>query len=65
MALYEPFTEEELTPILDDFYKNGATIIRNVLLREECQKICKRVDQIFAEPYFAEMRNVKVNQPRN
>ena len=65
MALYEPFTEEELTPILDDFYKNGATVIRNVLLREECQKICKRVDQIFAEPYFAEMRNVKVNQPRN
>ena len=65
MALHEPFTEEELTPILDDFYKNGATIIRNVLLREECQKICKRVDQIFAEPYFAEMRNVKVNQPRN
>ena len=65
MALHEPFTEEELTPILDDFYKNGATIIRNVLLREECQKICKRVDQIFAEPYFAEMRNVKVSQPRN
>ena len=65
MALYEPFTEEELTPILDDFYKNGATVIRNVLLREECQKICKRVDQIFDEPYFAEMRNVKVNQPRN
>ena len=65
MALHEPFTEEELTPILDDFYKNGATVIRNVLLREECQKICKRVDQIFDEPYFAEMRNVKVNQPRN
>nr|MCS5608966.1 phytanoyl-CoA dioxygenase family protein [Candidatus Poribacteria bacterium] len=62
---HEPFTEEELTPILDDFYKNGATIIRNVLLREECQKICKRVDQIFDEPYFAEMRNVKVSQPRN
>jgi hypothetical protein len=53
MALHEPFTEEELTPILDDFYSNGATIIRNVLLREECQRICKRVDQIFDEPYFA------------
>ena len=65
MSLHEPFTEEELTPILDDFYKNGATIIRNVLLREECQKICKRVDQIFAEPYFAEMRNVKINPQHN
>ena len=61
MALSRPFTEEELTPILDDFYSNGATIIRNVLPREECQRICKRVDQIFDEPYFAEMRNVKVN----
>ena len=65
MALHEPFTEEELTPILDDFYSNGATIIRNVLLREECQRICTRVDQIFDEPYFAEMRNVKINPQHN
>lgn len=60
MALHKPFTEEELTPILEDFYQNGATIIRNVLSREECEQICARVDQIFAEPYFTEMRNVKV-----
>ncbi|MCE2432687.1 MAG: hypothetical protein J4F29_07145 [Candidatus Latescibacteria bacterium] len=26
MSLHEPFTEEELSPILEDFYKNGATI---------------------------------------
>ena len=24
MSLHEPFTEEELSPILEDFYKNGA-----------------------------------------
>jgi hypothetical protein len=60
MALHEPFTEKELTPILEDFYKHGATIIPNVLSRVECEKICKCMDQIFAEPYFAEMRNVKV-----
>ena len=60
MSLHEPFAEEELSPILEDFYKNGATIIRNVLSREECEQICRRVDQIFAEPYFAEMRNVKI-----
>ena len=60
MSLHKPFTEEELAPILEDFYKNGATIIRNVLSREECEQICRRVDQIFAEPYFTEMRNVKI-----
>ena len=60
MSLHKPFTEEELAPILEDFYKNGATIIRSVLSREECKQICRRVDQIFAEPYFTEMRNVKI-----
>ena len=55
MSLHEPFTEEELVPILEDFYQNGATIIRNVLSREECEQICRRVDQIFAEPYFTEI----------
>ena len=47
MSLHEPFTEEELAPILEDFYKNGATIIRNVLSREECEQICRRVAQHF------------------
>ena len=61
MTLPGPLTEEELTPILDDFYINGATIVRNVLSREECQRICERVDHIFHEPYFAQMRNVKVS----
>ena len=61
MARHEPFTQEKLTPILDDFYRNGATVIRSVLSRGECQRICRRVDQIFAEPYFAEMRNVKIS----
>ncbi len=65
MARHAPFTEEEITPILEDFYKNGATIIRNVLSREECEQICSRVDQVFAEPYFAEMRNVKVARPND
>ena len=65
MSLHEPFSEEELSPILEDFYKNGATIIRNVLSREECEQICRRVDQIFAEPYFAEMRNVKIKPQHN
>ena len=59
MARQEPLTDEEIQPILEDFYENGATIIRNVLSREECQQICDRVDQIFSEPYFSEMRNVK------
>ena len=60
MPLHEPFREEELAPILEDFYQNGATIIRNVLSREECEQICRRVDQIFAEPLFhrnAECKN--------
>jgi ectoine hydroxylase-related dioxygenase (phytanoyl-CoA dioxygenase family) len=61
MAQHEPCREEVLAPVLEDFYQNGATIIRNVLSGEECEQICKRVDAIFAEPYFAEMRNVKVN----
>ena len=63
MALHKPLTEKALAAILEDFYQNGATIIRNVLSREECEQICRRVDQIFSEPYFAEMRNVKVNEP--
>ena len=53
MPQHKPFTEEELAPILEDFYKNGATIIRNILSREECEQICSRVDQIFAEPYLS------------
>ena len=50
MALHSPFLEEELTPILEDFYQNGATIIRGVLSSEECKKICNRVDEIFSDP---------------
>ena len=65
MASYEPFTEETLAPILEDLYQNGATVIRSVLSREECEQICRRVDQVFAEPYFAEMRNVKVKEPHD
>ncbi len=65
MALHEPFTEEEFAPVLEDFYQNGATIIRNVLSREECEQICKRVDEIFAEPYFTEMRIVKAKSQRH
>ena len=34
-----------------------------MLAREECERLCGRADQIFAEPFFAEMRNVKVNRP--
>lgn len=59
MALTKPLNEEELAPILDDFYRNGATIIRNVLSRDECETMIERLDQIYAEPYFADMRNVK------
>jgi ectoine hydroxylase-related dioxygenase (phytanoyl-CoA dioxygenase family) len=60
MSQHEPIPAEQLTPILEDFYHNGATVIRQVLSRQECEQICRRVDQIFAEPYFADMRNVKV-----
>ncbi len=60
MALTEPLSEEELTPILDDFYGNGATIVRGVLSRDECETMIERLDRIYAEPYFADMRNVKV-----
>ena len=59
MSLHQPFTEEELTPILEDFFLNGVTIIRNVLPADECERMCRRIDQVFDEPYFAEMRNVK------
>ena len=59
MSLHQPFTEQELTPILEDFFLNGATIIRSVLSADQCEQMCRRIDQIFDEPYFAEMRNVK------
>lgn len=55
----KPLPSDTLNSILEDFYRNGVTIIRNVLPREECERIVKRVDEIFAEPYFARMRNVK------
>lgn len=34
-----------LNAVLEDFYRNGETIIRNVLSREECERIVKRVAQ--------------------
>ena len=55
----EPLPPDTLNAILKDFYQNGVTIVRNVLSREECERIVARVDEIFAEPYFMEMRNVK------
>ena len=67
MSLHEPFTEEELAPTLENFYKNGAAIIHNVLSRAECEQICSRVDQIFAEPYFTDSNNLNqdnTNQTR-
>ncbi|MDP6038335.1 MAG: phytanoyl-CoA dioxygenase family protein [Candidatus Latescibacteria bacterium] len=57
---HEPMPEEVLSPILNDFYKNGATIIRNVLSCDECKSICRRVDEIFDDPHYASTRNVKV-----
>ena len=51
--------ENVLDPVLDDFYRNGVTIIRNVLSKEECEKICNRVDEIFDDPHFATTRCVK------
>ncbi len=65
MALLEPLTEEALIPVLEEFYQNGATIIRGVLSRAECEAICSRVDQVFAEPHFVNMRNVKLDTPPN
>ena len=55
----EPLPPEALNAVLEDFYQNGVTIVRNVLSREECERIVARVDEIFAEPYFMQMRNVK------
>ncbi|MXV73800.1 phytanoyl-CoA dioxygenase family protein [Candidatus Poribacteria bacterium] len=55
----EPLAPEALKAVLKDFYQNGVTIVRNVLSREVCEHIVARVDEIFAEPYFAQMRNVK------
>ena len=55
----KPLPRDVLNVVLTDFYQNGATIIRNVLSREECDRIVTRVDEIFAEPYFMQMRNVK------
>ena len=60
MSLQTPFTEGELSPILEDFFKNGATIIRNVLSTNECEQMRERIDQISNEPYFSKMRNVKI-----
>ncbi|RKU29961.1 hypothetical protein C6497_05150 [Candidatus Poribacteria bacterium] len=58
----EPLSQKELNPILDDFYQNGVTIIRNVLSHDECRRIVTRIDEIFAEPYFLQMRNVKATR---
>ena len=55
----EPLSPDTLNAILEDFYQNGATIVRNVLSREECERIVARVDEIFDEPYFLHKRNVK------
>ena len=62
MTLQTPFTEGELSPILEEFFKNGAAIIRNVLSANECEQMRERIDQIFNEPYFSKMRNVKITQ---
>ena len=59
-----PLSADTLNAILEDFYQNGVTIVRNVLSREECERIVARVDEIFAEPYFMQMRNVKGSRPR-
>ena len=58
----EPLSPNTLNAILEDFYQNGVTIVRNVLSREECKRIVARVDEIFAEPYFMQMRNVKATR---
>ena len=58
----EPLPPDTLNAILEDFYRNGVTIVRNVLSREECKHIVARVNEIFAEPYFLQMRNVKGNR---
>ena len=58
----EPLPPDALNATLEDFYQNGVTIVRNVLSREECERIVARVDEIFAEPYFMQMRNVKATR---
>ena len=58
----EPLPPDTLNTILEDFYQNGVTIVQNVLSREECDQIVERVDEIFTEPYFMQMRNVKGNR---
>ena len=55
----EPLPLDTLNAVLEDFYQNGVTIVRNVLSRETCERIVARLDEIFAEPYFMQMRNVK------
>ena len=35
MALHEPSTIEVCAPLIEYFYQNGATIVRNVLSRAE------------------------------
>jgi len=59
MNLHQPFTQEELTPILEDFFLNGAATIRRVLSADQCEQMCRHINQVFDEPYFVEMRNVK------
>ncbi|NKB69864.1 MAG: hypothetical protein GKR89_22560 [Candidatus Latescibacteria bacterium] len=58
----EPLSETEQAAVLDDFYRRGATIIRNVLPPSLCQQLVERIDEVFAEPYFARMRNVKASR---
>ena len=58
----EPLAADALQPIFDDFYGQGATIVRNVLPPDLCQRMVERVDEIFAEPYFEQMRNVKATR---
>ena len=39
----EPLPPDALNTVLEDFYQNGVTIVRNVLSRETCERIrCAR-----------------------
>jgi len=55
----EPLASDAMKYVLEDFYENGAAIVRSVLSSEECGRIITRLDEIFAEPYFMQMRNVE------
>ena len=59
MNLHQPFTQEELTLILEDFFLNGDAIIRSVLSADQREQMCRHINQVFDEPYFVETRNVK------